>query len=424
MAFHVEQSQRRPPPPFHVEQSETKGACLLRDFAAELEAELAELTALGRRRSLPELSGLSRTSVQLGPDSLLSFCSNDYLGLSAHPDLAAAASGAGADQGWGASASRLVSGDLPAHRALEQALAHFLSFLRPQPSAPQPSVLLFPTGYQTNIGVMTAIAGRDDLVVSDALNHASLIDGCRLSRARIAVYPHGDSAAARALLTSGSTHRRRLLVTESLFSMDGDVAPLAQLAAVAAETDAVLVVDEAHALGVFGPQGQGLCAAAGVVPDVLIGTLGKAFGAAGGFAAGVAPLRDLLVNRARTFIYTTAIPPPVAAAALAALALIRGPIGAARRAVLDTHRTWLAAQLRTRGLLSRDPDGPIVPIILGSEPRALSTAAHLRSRGLFVPAIRPPTVPPGTARLRVTLSAGHRRSELERLVEALVEAPG
>jgi 8-amino-7-oxononanoate synthase len=389
----------------------------MRDFAPTLEAELAELAAADRRRSCPEVSGSSRTTLQMGDAQLISFCTNDYLGLALHPELGAAACRAGAEEGWGASASRLVSGDLPAHRALERALAGYLSFL-----SDPPSVLLFPTGYQTNVGVVTALANRDDLIVSDALNHASLIDGCRLSRAEVSVYPHGDPLAARALLTKGAGHRRRLLVTESLFSMDGDVAPLTALADAARDTNAILIVDEAHALGVLGPGGRGVCASLGVVPDVLIGTLGKAFGAAGGFAAGATPLRDILINRARTFIYTTALPPPVAAAALGALTLISGPAGDDRRATLRRHGAWLGARLRAAGLLDRDPDGPIVPIILGSEVRALGAAAHLRARGLFVPAIRPPTVPPGSARLRVTLSAAHTASELERLATALEEA--
>jgi len=278
----------------------------MRSFAAMLEAELQALADLDRRRACPEAQGLSRVHPRLPGRSMLSFCSNDYLGLASHPALAAAAAEAAARDGYGASASRLVAGDLPAHRSLEAALATFLD---------RPATLVFPTGYQTNIGVVSALAGRDDLIVSDALNHASLVDGCRLSRARVAIYRHGDARAARRLLAAGSRYRRRLLVTESLFSMDGDAAPLAALAEAAAATDSILVVDEAHAFGVVGPGGRGLCAAAGIVPDVLIGTLGKAVGSAGGFASGPTALRDLLVNRARTFIFTTALPPPAAAAA-------------------------------------------------------------------------------------------------------------
>ncbi len=387
----------------------------MRGFSEVLEAELQALAEADRRRVCPEVTGTSRIQVTIGNAPLTSFCTNDYLGLATHPELAAAAAQVAARDGWGASASRLVSGDLPAHRDLEAALAQFLG---------RPAALLFPTGYQTNIGVLTALAGRGDLIVSDALNHASLIDGARLSRADIAVYSHGDAADARRQLAAPGPYRRRLLVTESLFSMDGDLAPLAALADAAQATNAIMVVDEAHALGVLGPGGRGLCAEAGIAPDVLVGTLSKAFGAAGGFAAGDRALRELLVNRARTFIYTTALPPPVAAAAGAALALIDGPEGQRRRTALAAHRVWLGAQLGARGLLAREPDGPIVPVVLGSEGRALAASAALRARGLFVPAIRPPTVPAGSARLRITLSAGHEPADLERLVAALAEATG
>jgi 8-amino-7-oxononanoate synthase len=385
----------------------------VRSFDDLLEAELAALAALDRRRTCPELAGSSRIHPDLGGRSMLSFCSNDYLGLASHPFLAAAAASAATREGFGASAARLVSGDLTAHRSLEASLARFLD---------RPAALAFPTGYQTNIGAVTALAGRGDLIVSDELNHASLVDGCRLSRARVAVYPHGDARAARRLLRAGANFRRRLLVTESLFSMDGDGAPLAALAEEAAATDSILVVDEAHALGVLGPAGRGLCAAAGIVPDVLVGTLGKAVGAAGGFVAGSRALRDLLVNRARTFIFTTALPPPVAAAAEAALHLIAGPDGDARRSSLAARRTALGELLAARRLIPSPPPGPIVPVVLGTEARALSIAAALRTRGVFIPAIRPPTVPAGAARLRITLSSEHTPDDLARLIAALDEA--
>ena len=393
----------------------------MRSFDAMLAEELDSLAAQDRRRRCPEQTGADRVhpdpsaSVPEGAPNRVSFCSNDYLGLAGHPALAAAATETARLEGFGASASRLVSGDLPAHRALESALASFLD---------RAAALVFPTGYQTNLGVLGALAGPADLVVSDAFNHASLIDGCRLSRAHVEVYPHKDADAARTLLAAGAQARRRILVTESLFSMDGDVAPLADLAAAATATDSILLVDEAHALGVLGPGGRGLCAAAGVVPDVLIGTLGKAFGAAGGFAAGSLVLRELLVNRARTFIFTTALPPPVAAAGRAALALIGGPEGEHRRRVLDDHRVALGVRLAARGLAPGPAPGPILPIILGGEARALAASAALASGGVFVQAIRPPTVPVGTARLRVTLSAQHTPDEVARLADALIEAVG
>lgn len=383
----------------------------MRDFAAVLNRELDFLSAAGRRRACPELSGPSRVHPRRDGRLLTSFCSNDYLGLAAHPALAEAAAAAAREEGPGASASRLVSGDLSSHRRLEQALAQFLEMA---------ATLVFPTGYQTNIGVLATLAGPEDLIVSDALNHASIIDGCRLSRARVAVYAHRDSASAEHLLRQG-TFRRRLLVTESLFSMDGDLAPLPALARAAERNDAILIVDEAHALGLLGPSGRGLCAAAGVIPDVLVGTLGKAFGAAGGFAAGPVALRDLLVNRARTFIYTTALPPPAAAAALAALEIIPSPEGEALRKHLAGHREALAARLRARALVTDSPPGPILPIVLGTDQRAVAVAQELSARGIFVPAIRPPTVPEGTARLRVTLSAAHSPSDVASLADALAE---
>jgi 8-amino-7-oxononanoate synthase len=390
----------------------------VRSFAALLEAELAALAAADRLRSCPEVAGSSRVHVQVSASPRVSFCSNDYLGLANHPALADAAARATARDGFGGSAARLVSGDLPAHRQLEARLASFLG---------REAALVFPSGYQANLGVLTALAGPEDVIVSDALNHASIVDGCRLSRARIAIYPHGDAEAATRLLAEARGARRRLLVTESLFSMDGDAAPLAALAAAAAAQDAIWIVDEAHALGVLGPAGLGLCAASGVEPDVLIATLGKALGAAGGFVAGSRLLRDFLVNRARTFIFTTALPPAVAAAAEAALELAAGPEGDRRRARLRERVDWLSAHLdplRPGGLPAPAClDGsPIRPFVLGSEARALTVSAGLARGGIFVPAIRPPTVPVGSARLRITLSAAHEEGDLQLLVRTLAEA--
>jgi 8-amino-7-oxononanoate synthase len=384
---------------------------VLASLAAALAEELHALEQSDRLRACPPLAGTTRTRPTLDSQPVLSFCSNDYLGLAGHPALQQAAATAALSSGFGAAASRLVSGDLPEHRQLEAALAALVG---------APTALLFPTGYQANIGLITALAGRDDLIVSDAANHASLIDGCRLSRAEIRVYPHRDAAAAADLLRSpGRRHRRRLLITESLFSMDGDIAPLAALAQVAADHEAALLVDEAHALGALGPRGAGLCRGAGIVPDALVGTLGKAFGSQGGFVAGTPALRSILVNRARTFIFTTAAPAPLAAAARAAVELATGPEG-------DQLRALLADRIRQlEDALDRPPTGtPIVPVVLGPDRAALTASASLRSRGLFVQAIRPPTVPEGTARLRVTLSAAHRPEEVDRLAAALREMTG
>jgi 8-amino-7-oxononanoate synthase len=374
-----------------------------------LEAELAELASRHRRRACPELEGSSRQRPTVGGSPLLSFCSNDYLGLASHPALLAAAVETAREEGFGAGAARLVSGDLPSHRRLESELAAFVG---------RPTSLLFPTGYQANVGIVTALAGPSDLIASDAANHASLIDGCRLSKATVEVFAHGDPAAAARALDRRGSFRRKLLLTESLFSMDGDRAPLADLASIASAHDAIFVVDEAHALGVCGPGGRGLCAEAGLQPDALVGTLGKAFGASGGFVAGSAHLRDYLVNRARTFVFTTALPPAVAGAARAGLNLAAGPEGDARRRRVQSSRARLGEALGGRlpaGV------GPILPLVLGSDERALKASERLRARGLFVPAIRPPTVPEGTARLRLTVSSEHTDDEIGLLARALVE---
>ncbi len=381
---------------------------MLPSLHESLTRDLASLKAVEGLRTLTLIEAGTSTGPTINKERLLSFSSNDYLGLAHHPLLAAAAAATAAIEGQGGTASRLVSGTRPALAKLEAALASLLSL---------PSALVFPTGYQANIGLLTALAGPQDLIVSDALNHASLIDGCRLSKATVRIYPHLDRSTARLLLHGSGGFRRRFLLTESLFSMDGDAAPLADLATIATEANAALLVDEAHACGVLGPGGRGLCAAAGVVPDALVGTLGKAFASAGGFVAGEPELRTILVNRARTFIFTTALPPPVAAAANTAVALAQGDCGEQGRAILSLHahalRPLLPPNIRTC------TPGPIFPLVLGTNARAIKASAFLRERGLLVPAIRPPTVPEGTSRLRVTLSAAHTADDLKSLVSAL-----
>jgi 8-amino-7-oxononanoate synthase len=379
-------------------------------FAGQLESELAALAQANRMRVCPELEGSSRTTTARAGVPLVSFASNDYLGLASHPALAQAAANAASSHGFGGGAARLVSGDLPPHRDLEAILARYLE---------TDAALLFSTGYQANVGVMTALAGPHDLVVSDAANHASLIDGCRLSRATVRIYPHLDANGAWAALAHPGNYRRRLLVTESLFSMNGDVAPLADLAAAVRDQDGVLIVDEAHALGVLGPRGRGLSAEASVMPDVLVGTLGKAFGSFGGFVAGAVSLRAFLVNRARTFIYTTALPPPVAAASIAATTLIAGPEGDALRARFADNVRLMAEALSPAGPATPPRRGGIFPVVVGSDERALAVSRRLAEQGFFVPAIRPPTVPEGAARLRVTVSANHQPAQILALARAL-----
>lgn len=384
-------------------------APVLPSLDAALRADLASLEAQHRIRSCPAVAGASRTTATVDAQPLISFSSNDYLGLADHPALASAATAAIARSGFGSGASRLVAGDFPEHRELEAGLSTFLDVQ---------AVLLFPSGYQTNLGILPALAGPGDLVLCDHANHASIIDACRLSRARLSFYRHLDvSSAEKRLATLAPTARRKFIVTESLFSMDGDIAPLADLADLATAHGAALVVDEAHAIGALGPGGRGLCREAGVAPDILIGTLGKAFGTAGGFAAGTRTLREYLVNRSRTFMFTTAPPPPIAAAALAALNIVRGHEGDARRAALGSRVLQLRSSLSQRPCGS--PSSPIFPIILGTDRAAVDASRVLRTNGFFVQAIRPPTVPDGSARLRITLSANHRPADVDSLAQAL-----
>ena len=341
------------------------------------------------------------------PADCLDFTSNDYLGLAragvsreTWDRLTGIPSGSGA--------SRLIHGTHPHHLALEHALASWLG---------TESTLLFSSGYAANVGVLSSLPQDGDLIVSDALNHASIIDGCRLSRARTVVVPHLDlDALARALAQPA---RRRWLVTESYFSMDGDTPDLEAIAALARAHDASLIVDEAHALGVFGPHGAGLCAQAAVRPDVLIGTLGKAFGLHGAFVAGSATLRTYLWNRARSFVYSTAPLPLLAALATTHLALVRD--AAPQRLQLAEASARLRKELRDAALsVPTASHGPILPLLLGDNRRTLAAAADLAALGLRVQPIRPPTVPAGTARLRITLSATHTPGDLHRLTTALL----
>ena len=380
-------------------------------FDDAFEADLATIRAAGRWRELRRIEGPVDTWVTIDGARVLALCSNNYLGLANHPALAAAAAHAAATYGVGAGASRLISGSLAIHRDLEARLARFKH---------TGAAVLFPTGYHANVGAITTLVGRGDAVFSDQLNHASIIDGCRLSGAEVHVYPHADADALDVLLAR-SAGRRRLVVTDSVFSMDGDHAPLHAICRVAAAHDAMVMVDEAHATGVEGPTGAGLVEALGLGDAVTVqmGTLGKALGAAGAFVAGSAALIALLVNRARSLIYTTALPPPVVAAVDAALEVVeREP---ERRARLATISASLRARLADLGFEIPPGSGPIIPVITGSSERALAWSRGLLERGVFVQAIRPPTVPDGTARLRVTLMATHTDEDLAHAVAAFAD---
>jgi 8-amino-7-oxononanoate synthase len=342
-------------------------------------------------------NGLLRTRPAPVQSVARSFCSNDYLGLGARPAVPVAS---------GSGASRLVVGEHSEHLALERDLA---AWLRAE------AALLFTSGYAANVGIVSALAAPGDLIVSDALNHASLIDGCRLSRAKTVVVPHLDLRACTAALRAPRAGRA-WVVTESYFSMDADGPDLEELRRICDAEGAALVVDEAHALGVLGPEGRGRCAEVGVVPDVLVGTLGKSLGAAGAFAVGCTALVEWLWNRARSFVFSTGLSPAVAATARSNLALtLEQP--ALRDQVLANAQA-LRAGLRELGVVPLG-HGPIVPVVVGDARAALGVAAALRPQGVHVQAIRPPTVPAGTARLRLTVTAAHSPEDIRNAIRAI-----
>jgi len=342
---------------------------------------------------------------------LLAFCSNDYLGLASHPRIVEAAIEAASRYGVGEGASHLLSGHSAAHERLEEKLAEFVQM---------PRALLFSTGYQANIGAVTALAGPEDAIFSDALNHASLIDGVRLSGARVVRYPHADLGfLSAALAESGAS--TKLIVTDGVFSMDGDIAPLPGMLDLCEHHDAWLLVDDAHGFGVMGPQGRGSPAHFGLRSPriVYVGTLGKAAGVAGAFVAGASEVVESVLQRARTYIYTTAAPAMLAAAVETSLELIREDEW--RRERLRNLIVVLREGLRESERALAPSDTPIQPLVLGGNSEAVRASTALRERGILVPAIRPPTVPEGTARLRISLSAAHSEDEVLRLAAALRE---
>ena len=354
--------------------------------------------------------GLRRTLVVRDDSaSLVNFGSNDYLGLAADPRLKEAAIEAVHRFGWGSGASPLVSGWTELHERLVQALARFEGTDR---------ALLFPTGYAANVGTIASLVESGDAVYCDRLNHASIIDGIRLSGASPRIYPHNDTDRLASILERDQGRfRRSLIVTDGVFSMDGDLAPLPALADLAERFSAMLMVDEAHGTGVFGPTGRGASEALGVTERVPIkvGTLSKGLGSIGGFVAGSDPLIEQILHRARSLIYSTAMPAAAAAASLAALAIVD------QEPWRRTRVFELGAALRKSMDLCPSTVGPIVPILVGEPEAAVSLARRLRERGYFVPAIRPPTVPKGTSRLRISLSASHTTDQLEGLIQSLRE---
>lgn len=372
---------------------------------------LADLDKAHLKRQLAERSGVQRAGrVTIDGNSFINFSSNDYLGLAADRRLGDAVASAVSESGWGSGASPLVTGRASLHARLESELADFEG---------TEAALLFTSGFTANLGTIAALVGRDDAVFSDAKNHASIIDGCRLSGACVHVYRHRDVAHLAELLHRADDRGRRLIVTDSLFSMDGDVAPLAELAELADRHAAMLMVDEAHATGVFGNRGRGVAELLGVEDrvNVRVGTLSKALGSVGGFVAGSRNLIEWLANRARSFVYSTAMPEAVCAASLEALSIIQHE--PQRHKKLLAQASNLREQLGAAGWNVGSSHSQIVPVFVGDPAATMKLSAELRSRGLLVPGIRPPSVPVGESLLRISLSYAHSDEDIRQLCEAL-----
>ena len=385
------------------------------DLIAGLEQRLQQLDAqaLRRRRRIAESACTPRMQVD-GRD-MLAFCSNDYLGLAAHPRIVEALREGASRYGAGSGASHLISGHSRAHAELEERLAQFVA-----PQIDNARALYFCTGYMANLAMLSALGGADAELFSESLNHASLIDGARLSRSQVRVYPHGDVEQLSAML-SASKAETKLVVTDSVFSMDGDLAPVKALLALCEQHGAWLIVDDAHGFGVLGDHGRGVLEHFNLRSPNLVymGTLGKAAGVAGAFVAAHASVIEWLVQRARPYIYTTAAPPAVAHALLTSLEIIEGEEGAARRANLNKLIAQFRDELHVQRWQLLPSATAIQPVVIGANDEAMRVAATLYDAGFWVPAIRPPTVPAGTARLRVTFSAAHEAADVARLVAAI-----
>ena len=379
------------------------------NLLASLQAELDERAASGLLRKRRLLETAQTANITVDGQQVLSFCSNDYLGLANHPKLIAAMQDATAKSGVGSGASHLITGHHQYHQQLEEALAAFVK---------QPAALLFSTGYMANLGVVSALAGRGDEIFADKLNHASLNDAAVLSRAGLHRYPHNDLVALEGMLKA-SKAPRKLVMTDAVFSMDGDLAPVPELLALCEQYNAWLLLDDAHGFGVLGEQGRGVLSHFKVSSPRIIymATLGKAAGVFGAFVAGDAVLIEYLLQQARTYIYTTASPPALSVAVLAALKIIEQDED--RRAHLRQLIDYLKSNLHLKNWQLTESQTAIQPLIVGSNEAALSLSEYLLTLGILVPAIRPPTVPKGSARLRISLSAAHNFDDIERLVNAL-----
>ena len=374
---------------------------------------LDAIRARGTHRRMRVLEGAQAPRMIVDGREVLLFAGSNYLDLARHPEVVEASVRAARDVGCAAGGSRLISGNLALHEALEESLAKFFD---------AEAALAWTSGYAANVGVIPSLVGRGDAVVSDALSHASIVDGCRLSRAAVRVFPHGDLAAREeALAGAARDHRRVLLAIDGVYSMDGDVAPVAEMVAAAKRHDAMVLLDDAHGTGTLGVCGRGSAELRGVADgiDVLLGTLGKGLGSFGAFVVGSGALRELLVNTARSFIFSCALAPPQVAAAAAALELVRREPW--RRERLQANAARLRARLAVRGVDTRPSTSHIVPVVIGANAAAMAACERLLERGFYAQGIRHPSVAEGTARLRLTPMATHGEDEIDALADAVAD---
>ena len=374
--------------------------------------ELQDLRNASLHRRMRSVDGKQGPTLIVDGREVLNFSSNNYLGLANHPALCKAAKEAIDRYGCGSGASRLISGNMVLHEELESKIAAFKG---------TEAALVFNSGFQANTGILSTLVAEGDVILSDALNHASIIDGCRLARAKVVVYGHCDLDQLERGLKEVSAHRRKLIVTETLFSMDGDEAPLTDIVGLAEKYGAMIMVDEAHATGVFEPDGAGLVAKLGLGDRVLIqmGTLGKALGGFGAYVAGSWSLRELLINRCRSFVFTTSLPPAIMAMGIAAVDLVKQE--PERRQALWQNCERLRIGLKSLGYALGNSQSPILPLIVGDATQCMQLSRRLLERGVFAQGIRPPTVPPGTSRLRITLMATHTKEHLEQALNTFDE---
>ncbi len=375
-----------------------------------------ELLAIGRAgllRSMPVVDGMPGRMIRVNGVDAINFSGNNYLDMAGNKSVMAAMSEAALKYGNGATASRLIAGNTEAHRELEEYIAVWKGAEK---------AVVFGSGYQANMGILTALTNDEDLILSDELNHASIIDGCRLSRAKTRIYQHLDVDAAKKILEKAK-YRRIFVVTESVFSMDGDFAPLVELGKLCEEFGAFLMVDEAHGAGVKGPEGQGLAAELNVCPEIQMGTLGKALGVAGAYVAGSEPLVKLIINKARSFIYTTAQPPPILSASLQAIRIVASDEGCQLRQKLNDNVLLLNKLIRPLvGTLAAPSH--IVPIHIGDSMDTMRISQSCLKKGVFVQGIRYPSVPEGSARLRLTLMSSHTPDDIRKAANILLEEAG